>query len=633
MSGIWYSTLCSCAEDWFRFADIKVPFKAFAYKARSACPACIRSANKMNCRTSLLARILSFSALIAVLICCQGVHVVAKEEIQPTAETSLEQEEDGEQLLLSEGDQTGDVEAENRGDFYLPKNCDEQVFEPEEQWKEICKEQHIPPGIEVRMDVNRGKKWGRLAPGSTEAAERSDGNSQGNSVNQVSVDSQGSVKDGEDEEDDSKDPVEQMKKVLGRLPEPDPEMRKALEQRLPPEKMQEILTRVWERRQRELEDAIKRMKTEAQQMHSLLQDLGENTIRYAEGTPNASEAMVINLEDLEYYVGKLDNARDFAKMGGLETCLMLMNHSELTVRETAAWVIGSTVKMEKELQDLALSIGAVPMFLQSINQTVNLNDPETLPTLQQLRLVNKCIYAVGGIVRRNPLAQAQLIEMDGGRLLVHLASNTVAALGQVNATETLDSQQWSKGLVLASKIATLFGDLFNDIPYTPRPRKEPREESDSSNNDDDGPHLTIRKEDGSFTDIDSPSQHGDEVDVSVKMKNFLQGKEVGNWLLTYVEMLSQFVGQAQRDGVQKLELTEDHLDKALQALISAHKGGIFYGASEIDGDLLADAISYLQQLRDRYHALSESTSEDIAMLAEMRRYRVETVLGLMNEYA
>ena len=99
----------------------------------------------MNCRTSVIARILSFSALIAVFLCCQGAQGNAKEDVPSTTHTVAEQEEDEEPLLLSRGDQVGEIEGENRGDPYLPKNCDEEIFEPEEQWKEICKDQHIPP--------------------------------------------------------------------------------------------------------------------------------------------------------------------------------------------------------------------------------------------------------------------------------------------------------------------------------------------------------------------------------------------------------------------------------------------------------------------------------------------------------
>lgn len=483
------------------------------------------------------------------------------------------------------------------------------------------------------MDVYRGKKWGRLSP-STEPkqpAEATEVDSQGETQERhVSTET-----DQEEEQQQTQDPVEHMRNILGQLPEPDPEVREALTSRLPPEKMKEILNRVWQKRQKQLEEAIKKMKTEAQQMHSILQDLGENNIRYAEGQQNASDYIVTNLEDLEYYVGKLDNARDFAKMGGLEACLMLLNHTELPVREAAAWVVGSTVKMERELQDLAVSIGSIPMFLNAVKDLANWNTEASFLPLAHIQVLNKCIYTLGGILRRNPNAQAQLMYLDGGNTLVQIGSNSIQPLFSLNATSTMDYKEWDKTLVLVSKISVIFGDIMNDVPYTPRPHTESASDDNSETNKDEGaPDITIRKEDGSFTDIDTPvDDHKDVKTVAPDMKNFLQGEAAGEFLMNYVRLLAKFIQQARRDHIEELDLTEDHLDKALQTLISAHKGGIFYQSENIDNDLLADTLAFLQQLRDIYSELAESGSEDVAMLAEMRQFRVETVISLMHEYS
>ena len=38
------------------------------------------------------------------------------------------------------------------------------IFEPEDDWKEILPGQHIPGGLDVRMNLQTGKKYARLMP-------------------------------------------------------------------------------------------------------------------------------------------------------------------------------------------------------------------------------------------------------------------------------------------------------------------------------------------------------------------------------------------------------------------------------------------------------------------------------------
>ena len=50
------------------------------------------------------------------------------------------------------------------------------------------------------------------------------------------------------------------------------------------------------------------------------------------------------LEELEYHVHQVDNARDLNSVGGLVTLLSLLNASSDEVRGMAAQVIGSAVQ-------------------------------------------------------------------------------------------------------------------------------------------------------------------------------------------------------------------------------------------------------------------------------------------------
>ena len=50
------------------------------------------------------------------------------------------------------------------------------------------------------------------------------------------------------------------------------------------------------------------------------------------------------LDELEYYVHQIDNARDLVTIGGLSLVIKLMNSSEEGLRRRACYVLGSAVQ-------------------------------------------------------------------------------------------------------------------------------------------------------------------------------------------------------------------------------------------------------------------------------------------------
>lgn len=66
------------------------------------------------------------------------------------------------------------------------------------------------------------------------------------------------------------------------------------------------------------------------------------------GTLNSSSSSLAEKEDaldeLEYYVHQIDNARDLDTIGGLSLVIKLMNSTEEGLRRRACYVLGSAVQ-------------------------------------------------------------------------------------------------------------------------------------------------------------------------------------------------------------------------------------------------------------------------------------------------
>lgn len=56
------------------------------------------------------------------------------------------------------------------------------------------------------------------------------------------------------------------------------------------------------------------------------------------------EQLVSALEELEYYVHQIDNARDFDILGGLSVVVRLLNHTDFRVQCAAALVLGAATQ-------------------------------------------------------------------------------------------------------------------------------------------------------------------------------------------------------------------------------------------------------------------------------------------------
>jgi hypothetical protein len=117
--------------------------------------------------------------------------------------------------------------------------------------------------------------------------------------------------------------VETMRSILASLPEPEPDVVDALNRPgISDAELRIILRRVWDKRQAMLKQYMDSIKTDADFMKTLIERLmvpgvvaGPEDSEGSEDDPRVSV-----LEDLEYHVGKADNAKDFKTVGAMQLC-------------------------------------------------------------------------------------------------------------------------------------------------------------------------------------------------------------------------------------------------------------------------------------------------------------------------
>ena len=179
------------------------------------------------------------------------------------------------------------------------------------------------------MDLSEGKRYARLIPGSrmekiimeerereAEALERE----QANELARAAEEQESGLHSAERGEETNQsvkeeaeshaanpfDRVEMMERVLRSLPGPREEIESAVRRKYTREEIEALIQQVWERRQRELEEAMASFQTEADGMRSIMFQLLNDTL--------VPEQQADLLHELDYFVTTAHNAEDFARV-------------------------------------------------------------------------------------------------------------------------------------------------------------------------------------------------------------------------------------------------------------------------------------------------------------------------------
>ncbi|ETL42760.1 hypothetical protein F441_06744 [Phytophthora nicotianae CJ01A1] len=321
------------------------------------------------------------------------------------------------------------------------------------EWQELLPGQGVPRGLHVRLNLETGKREAKLVDpneAETEESMRSvvvDPNAKETTVT-VSTDISGDIVTEENEDDTltvteeeiSEDTVkasgedvasvvkeedeappaepnwnhEKIYDVLQALPEPPKvegmDIHEAHEKLSPAEFRRQIVT-LWKKRQAELKEALESLQDDAKYLGKLLEQFKEAEQK------GDTEGQLSVLEVLEWEVQDLDKTHVFNFIGGFGIVAEYLNSTNLPIRASAAWVVGSAAKNYKDGQEWAIDAGVIPKLVDSLRLELPSSEDAAKDVLE---VKKKAIYALSSLVRSNERGQRLFSLHNGPELLAGL---------------------------------------------------------------------------------------------------------------------------------------------------------------------------------------------------------------------
>lgn len=182
--------------------------------------------------------------------------------------------------------------------------------------------------------------------------------------------------------------------------------------------------------------------------------------------PNTEELLEI-LEELQKSVEDLDNARDFHTIGGFAIMVDVLadgdgysgrappvdvapaHFDRDAIKGHAAWVLGTAIKNQADLQTAALGSNAMEPLLRLLKGVK-----------QNPRGSAKGMYALGALLRNHEAAQRHFVELGGVQTLLNLLDITFF--------EPAESRQvLRRRHIVGIKVIALIEDLMVDSHSSP----------------------------------------------------------------------------------------------------------------------------------------------------------------------
>ena len=328
-------------------------------------------------------------------------------------------------------------------------------FEPTHEWQPILPGQAVPPGLWIRMDINTGQRMARLMP----EEEMTDGDKR-LAAQRAEAAALALVEQAEEEKAAEST---QDGPAIRHLPAGGKEADGLLDSLAPSN--DEALQFARRERLRQLKEHFY-LKEDVEQMKQLLNICID---------PSSSVDDVLRaLESLEEYLHQIDNANDWAKIGGLDVALALLQQENEVETEppsneviqpiipsspdlnttadhpptlpapldlqasrlyrlqaNAAWVLGTAAQNNPFVQDAALREGAIQVLVRGYERLMReeLQDyPKSYQAVTyvqlrsaRLKLLAKILYALSAILRNNARGQQLFEQLNGAQLLlIHL---------------------------------------------------------------------------------------------------------------------------------------------------------------------------------------------------------------------
>lgn len=256
--------------------------------------------------------------------------------------------------------------------------------------------QPIPPGLHVRINFQTGKKEAKLL----DPDEKTD--PEENTGMAISSDPQDDTA-----QDDHETDYSRLKEALKNIPDEGFEYSE--------EKLKEITKKFksYENIKQDLADMNMTMNTDFQLMSALF----EKYEKIKAKTDITLNEFGILFDDLEYLLHQIDNANDFVTSGGLEKIILpnLGNQSIPELRIHSVKLLGVLMQNNPKAQIAVFEKNVGSFLLQLLSQSNNNSTSE----------LSSILFAFGGLLRKFPLAQEELLNNPGLKILVDLIGKQV----------------------------------------------------------------------------------------------------------------------------------------------------------------------------------------------------------------
>jgi hypothetical protein len=283
-------------------------------------------------------------------------------------------------------------------------------FVPTEDWQEIVPGQDVPETCDWKVELATGKEFARKrppapAPGVIEEADPG--------VEEEFVDTA----------EARAETAAKMFRVLLGLPKPPPELGADKLHSMPPAELEALIAKLWARRQQFLKETYSDTQTE--------QDILEGHLNMLKllKSPEHDDDLETILGELEYLVMQTDNARTLANLKGWPTIVRTLNITTDAVATAAAWVVGTAVKLDNQVQNAALDAAVMPKLVALLRPS----EDTTGGRARGVGVRTKATFALGHLLRNNHRAQQLFVRNAGPELLL----DELRAVGRARASQGL----------------------------------------------------------------------------------------------------------------------------------------------------------------------------------------------------
>lgn len=311
---------------------------------------------------------------------------------------------------------------------------DLEVFQPTSEWQAIRPNQGIPAGLHVRMNLQTGEKEAKLMDGDDGSKYKIDKDSKQKFINI-------------DKNFISKQHLkEALKEFRDKFHDesPDGENSEQTQSQLDPSKKYRSIDEI----RKELEGVDLFLKNDIEILMKHVDTLNSSSSTLAEKEHA--------LDELEYFVHQIDNARDLDTIGGLSLVIKLMNSSEEGLRRRACYVLGSAVQSNPQVQQAALKQGALPLLLRLLSQ------PESMAVRK------KAMYGLSSLIRLFLNGQREFLRLNGLEMFVKLFEEAGSGPLVIKAitlmTDLLTEQIEHVTTLLKKQGEDVSGDISGRVP-------------------------------------------------------------------------------------------------------------------------------------------------------------------------